>query len=420
MSIELSTETFYERLPCQLRFFDLTDPRHFVPVPEDWYILVTDIVDSTQAIANGKYKDVNLLGASSIAAVLNAVEHLDVPFMFGGDGATLLVPPSVLPAARDALLATRAAAKQRFDLELRVGIVPVQRVLTQTTYLSVAKAAIAPGYCQASFTGGGLTYATNLVKDPRPDNPYRLDTHTTIPADFTGMECRWQDVPSPQGQTLSLIVLASPNSRQSTSLIYKKVLTKIRSLYGAEDRYRPVRRGSLSLSFNPRHLMAESNLRSHSQQVWARLRYLGKILLENLLGWLLMAVGPTIGNVNWGSYKQDVVAATDFQKFDDRLQMVIASSPKQTAQLRAFLDEGLHAGELTYGLHVSDRALLTCLVLDCAHNHIHFVDAADGGYAVAAAALKTQLQHKTQNWKSYVDLSRRKHLHPRPQNFALE
>ena len=37
-----------------------------------------------------------------IAAVTNALEHREFPFVFGGDGASFAVPPAYLDAAREA------------------------------------------------------------------------------------------------------------------------------------------------------------------------------------------------------------------------------------------------------------------------------------------------------------------------------
>jgi len=118
-----------------------------------------------------------------------------------------------------------------------------------------------------------------------------------------------------------------------------------------------------------------------------------------------MNLGLTVDTMDWGSYKRAVAAATDYQKFDDALRMVITSTPAQTAQLNAYLERRFRAGELVYGLHVSDRALLTCMVFERSSHHVHFVDAADGGYTQAAIALKAKLHRKAQNWKGYARLA---------------
>jgi hypothetical protein len=51
--------------------------------------------------------------------------------------------------------------------------------------------------------------------------------------------------------------------------------------------------------------------------------------------------------------------------------------------------EAQHKGTAQYGLHRQDAALMTCFVPSATRSdHIHFVDGAMGGYAMAARTLK--------------------------------
>jgi len=383
------TDQFYASLtPCD-RFFDLAKAETYRAAPDDWYVLITDIVGSTRAIRSGRYREVNLLGACSIMAVLNAVGPVEIPFTFGGDGASLLVPPPVFTAARDALLAVRRLARESFGLDLRVGIVPISTI-PATHPLKVAKFRVSPTYAQASFMGGGLTYATELIKA----NPiYRLEASSDHPpADLSGLECRWQDIPSPHGHTLSLIVLAQTSSSLSGQDVYRGVIEEINRIYGDSQNYHPVAARSLRLSFNPCRLWAEVRARSPAKQPFPRLAYLAQISLENLLGACFMGVGLTVGHVDWGHYRQAAAVASDFQKLDDSLRMVIAGRPSQTQALIHYLERELRQGTLVYGLHLSNRALMTCLIFERRDRHIHLIDCADGGYALAAQQLKARLQ----------------------------
>lgn len=399
----MSTEDFYTLLPALTKFLDLANPAHYVDAPDDWYVLITDIVGSTQAITHGQYKDVNLLGASSIIAVLNAIRPLEIPFVFGGDGASMLVPPTYLQPAREALLGVRQVARQAFGMELRVGIVPVVTVKAQHP-LKVAKFRLTAQYSQASFLGGGISHATDLIKT---NALYRLDIDdSSLQPDLRGLECRWQEVPSRYGQTISLIVAAMPSSQQSHPDIYRHVLEEIQRIYGDEEIYHPIAPSGLKLTFNPQHLRSEINARSPTPSLWGRANYLVKILLENVLGVILMGLRLKVADVNWGRYKEDLCRASDYQKMDDILRMVISGTPKQTEQLQQYLEQCWRSGHLVYGMHISDRALVTCLILDRRDRHFHLVDGADGGYALAAKAMKAQLHRKTQNWKSYTKLSR--------------
>ena len=109
------TDIFYGAIPVFRGFGSLMDPAMYSPLPDDWTVGVADIVESTRAIANQRYKAVNMAGAAVIAAVTNALDGREFPFVFGGDGASFAVSPSDLARTRDALAATAAWVKQDLD-----------------------------------------------------------------------------------------------------------------------------------------------------------------------------------------------------------------------------------------------------------------------------------------------------------------
>jgi hypothetical protein len=383
------TELFYGDLPILNNFLDITEYRNFHSVPSDWYIIITDIVGSTKAIEEGRYKDVNLLGASSIVAVLNVASKIEIPFVFGGDGAAILIPPSLYFNAIQALLATRQLAKTQFGMDLRIGVVPVSDVTKAKYEVKVAKVRVSENYYQAAFTGNGLSYATELVKNPASDNIYN---HTNIDgnaeADFSGLECRWQDIFSKQGEIVSLIVNVTSRSIEINPRIYREVLEKIQKIYGSENCWNPIVEENLNLTFSYNRLKLETRVRTKSSKLWHQLLYLGKILLENFFAWFLITFKIKFLNIDWGAYKEIVLAATDHQKFDDILRMILAGNEEQRKKLTDYLEENYRKGQLVYGLHVSDRALMTCLVFERNGRQVHFLDGADGGYAVAAKGMK--------------------------------
>ena len=76
------------------------------------------------------------------------------------------------------------------------------------------------------------------------------------------------------------------------------------------------------------------------------------------------------------------------EKFDDLLRMVVSTSKEQTFKLKSYLENEFKKGEIIYGLHKSDAALMTCLIFERHGKHAHFVDSSNGGYAVAAKEFK--------------------------------
>ena len=385
------TDEFYSKLPSYDSFCRVvTSSNRFVSVPRDWYIIITDIVGSTKAIEAGRYKDVNLLGACSIIAVLNIAGNLEIPFIFGGDGASILIPPTLFTRAQQALLGTQKLAQEEFGLQLRVGIVPVAVVTAHDYNVKVAKLNVSENYQQALFTGGGLTYAEQLIKDPLTSETYQLKNLGLCPrVDFSGLKCPWQDIPSPQEEIVSLIVVANCGIHEDVSKIYQGVLEKIHKYYDQQQNFHPVTTKNLKLAFSLKDLSKVANIQSNSKNYLKRKITLFTNQLGNLLAFLLIKFKLKIGKIDGKSIKAKIVADTDHIKFDDTLRMVISGNATQRAKLTSYLEEHYQKGKLVYGIHVSDRALMTCLVSEQnGRHHIAFVDGADGGYALAAKGMK--------------------------------
>lgn len=102
--------------------------------------------------------------------------------------------------------------------------------------------------------------------------------------------------------------------------------------------------------------------------------------------------GGRFGAYDAPAYKSELIANTDFRRFDDMLRLVLDCRVEQVSALEESLDKLRHAGGIAYGLQVADTALMTCLVFNMEKSeHVHFIDGGDGGFAIAATQLKAQL-----------------------------
>lgn len=376
--------TFYQDIQSVTHIYDITDPHVYHDVPSDWWIALTDVRGSTQAIANGRYKDVNAIAAATITALLNSLPKIDIPFVFGGDGATILIPPSVVPRAKDSLVAAQRLAREFFSLELRIGLVPVADVLARGQRVRVTKLFMSENFQQAIFTGGGLAEAERLLKDSATYDAYTIvDTGADVQADFGGFECRWSEMPTPHEETVSLLVLAQGADDGAHPRLYREVLEQIEAVYGSREVRHPIHTDKMHVGSSLAAFGAETAIRQNTRALWPRF----KLMLWAWAGWLLWTYRDKI----WERYKQVVRSATDHEKFDDMLRMIISGTTAQRDTLTAYLQRRHAAGDLVYGVHVSDRALMTCVVFDRFGRQVHFVDGADGGYALAAKQMKGQL-----------------------------
>ncbi len=387
------SDHFYSRLPVYDDFSVVSDLSKYSNLPDDWYIIAADIEDSTTAIQAGHYKSVNIIGVSVITAVRNLTSSLELPYMFGGDGATLCIPFGLIEDAKEALLATKLMAKNQFNLNLRVGIVPIDVVRKKGRDVLVSRYRVSEYYVQVAFAGGGIEYAENLIKDKNKGSQYRFDEiESEVKADYSGLECRWERVPSQHGETIALIVKALAPTIEQEAKIYDEIISMIHQIYGEDKSCQPVYAKGLMLTINSEKLSDELKTKTFNQGFFKRLLYKLKSRLEIVIGWVLMSFKLNVSGIPWGQYKKDIVSNTDFKKFDGVLREVISGTTKQREKLNQYLNKKHILDECVYGIHVSNSALVTCMVDDRLGDHYHFVDASDGGYALAAMQMKLQIK----------------------------
>ena len=131
MTTPTGSDTFYGSIPVFRGFSSLMDPELYSALPDDWIIGIADIVKSTRAIAEARYKAVNMAGASVIAAVANALEGREFPLCSARRRRGFAVSPDDLDRTREAMAATTIWVEESLDLETRVALVPVTAVRAQ-------------------------------------------------------------------------------------------------------------------------------------------------------------------------------------------------------------------------------------------------------------------------------------------------
>ncbi|MGE0004346.1 MAG: DUF3095 domain-containing protein [Parvibaculaceae bacterium] len=368
---------FFESLPTFSEFSGVADERNYAPLPVDWSLATADIVSSTRAIERGEYKAVNVAGVSVISAVLNAVGSGRIPFVFGGDGALLAIPPDAAARTRGALAATQVWVREDLGLELRAAVVPMSDIRNHGHDVRVARFQASPHVTYAMFAGGGANWAEAQMKAGRYGVP-------AAPAgsrpDLTGLSCRWDPIAAKNGEIVSIIVTPAGQDRGAE---FSRLVDDIIGIVGGEAAAGlPVPR---KFGFPPKGLNYEA-LASRRGSLLARKLH---ILAESLAGWLVFRTNAKVGRFDAAVYKSDVARNTDFRKFDDGLKLTVDIAPERVARLEERLREAASHGLCRYGLHRQSSALMTCFVPNpFARDHFHFIDGAAGGYAVAAANMK--------------------------------
>src|SRR3954466_16303216 len=375
-----STAPFYASIPVFRGFGSLMDPALYSPLPDDWTVGVADIVESTKAIANQRYKAVNMAGAAVIAAVTKALGGREFPFVFGGDGASFAIAPADLARAREALAATAIWVKEDLDLVMRVALVPVKAVRAQGFDVRVARFGPSPNLSYAMLSGGGVGWAEAAMK--RGEFAVPAAPPGTQP-DLSGLSCRFEEMPSVRGLILSVLVVPASGADQAA---FRQVIEDVINLVErSPDAGRPVPPDGPPLRWPPAGVEYEAR----AARGGTLLKRRTVVLATTLWAYVVMRFGIKIGNFVPKTYVQQVVENSDFRKYDDGLRMILDCTPELEGALTQRLAAAASAGSIRYGLHRQDAAMMTCFTPFASRSdHVHFIDGARGGYASAATALK--------------------------------
>lgn len=373
-------ENFFASVPLFSAFEGVTDAGNYRPLPEGWVLALADIVGSTQAIAGGRYKDVNMAGASVISAVLNAVGKGDYPFVFGGDGALIALPGSLEKAARDALAAVQVWVEEDLGLMLRIAIVPVADTRAEGLDVRVARYSASPYVTYAMFSGGGTSWAERQMKLGR----YGVERAGpgTRP-DLTGLSCRWSPIEAENGEIVSIIAVPGEGRPGEE---FRDLVNGIVAITAEQNRgSHPVPADGPKFAFSLKGINREAKATAPAGR---RLRQKLIIFLQLAITVLCYKLGIPLGRFDARRYKGDVAGNSDFRKFDDGLKMTVNVDAEHLKRIETLLEAARAKGIARYGLHRQSSALMTCFVpTPISRDHMHFIDGASGGYAVAASRM---------------------------------
>jgi hypothetical protein len=375
-----NNDLFYSRLPVnEISLSELLTEEHlFYRVPDNWHVVITDVKKSTQAVAEGMHETVNLLATGSIVAVLNIAHRagIAIPFFFGGDGATFILPPTLLSPAMRSLLIHQRNTKEHFDLTLRVGTVAVADIYREKHELNITKLRASQLFSIPILLGDGLTYAEKIIKG-EDYAPPPLQAHAQD-LDLSNMQCRWDRIKPPQDydEVVSLLVTAPEGVKQADA--FKKVIDKLDAIYGAPERRKPISEPMLKLKATIEKIRFEMRVRFK--------RFRPFFLLFQ---WIKMLLGYFYFRTKEGKrYLHELVELSDTLVIDGKINTVISGTSRQRELLKAELDKLEAAGDIHYGFFVSKESIMSCYVRSLNKDHIHFVDGAEGGYTKAAGMLK--------------------------------
>jgi hypothetical protein len=357
----------------------------FSDVPKSWSIVVTDIENSTTAVAMGLHNDVNLSATGSIVTVLNTIKEIDstikVPYFFGGDGSTFIVPNAVLAPILFALNNYSRHIKKTLQLDLRVGHLEVEKVYANNVILRITKLRQNKYLTTPVVLGNGLKYAEHIIKESFKASVAKSEEN--IKPNLQGMECRWDEIYPNQTDKKVVCLLVDCDKEEEQAEVYGTIMKDVDLIFGNLEKRNPI--SAIKLKLN-------NSLRQIRKEMYAKI---GKHQTTYLLSsWLITMIGTVYfkffkaGKI----YKNAVTQLSDTIMLDGLLNTVISGTDDQVNRLKTLLDDLESDSKIIYGIHITHASIMSCYIEDRGEKHIHFVDGTEGGYTSAAIMFKEKLK----------------------------
>jgi hypothetical protein len=363
----------------------LESESYFSDVPNTWHVVVVDIQNSTQAVDEGKHHQINLTATGAIISVLNTIrkekQRNEIPYFFGGDGATFILPTLFLNKIILILENYSLHIKRNTNLTLRVGHISVKQLVTQKSSLKIAKHQLTEQLSIPIFLGNGLKKAEELIKTNFEEN--NLADFKKDLLNLEGMECRWKQIDPTQAKKKVICLLLDAIDETDQRAIYRDVITKMDALFGTFKSRQPIKSNKLNLNFSILKIWEEMKI----SLVNKNLVYLFKNWVATLIGKFYLNLSP-----NGKQYLIQISQLSHTFMLDGMINTIFTAEQHKIDLFIAYLNQLEKDKKIIYGIHITHASVMSCYVLDRKTKHSHFVDGTEGGYTSAAKMFKEKLQ----------------------------
>lgn len=363
--------------------------KSFKKVPSSWHIVVADIENSTDAVAKDYHSDVNLAATGCIVSVLNKIKDTDnttvIPYFYGGDGVTFLVPPKLIAIVFEVVKNYKIHVQTQFKLNLKVGKIAVEEIYNAGFQIKLSKLQQNSFLAIPVALGNGLKEAEARVKT---NKNIELEKNLLKPVNLEGMECRWDEIKPVKANLKVFCLIVVCNTENLQARVFSSIISKIESIFGNLDDRRPI---------SPFNLKLKPTLKKIKTEMYGKLgKYNFFYLYLNLI---LTAIGVYYFKYFPAGKKflYRVAQLSETITIDGSLATVLSGTQSQMDNLKKHLDDLEKNNDILYGLHTTYASIMSCYVEDMDKNHIHFVDGTEGGYTSAAIVLKEKIKAKKNN-----------------------
>ena len=357
---------------------NLADISRYQKINDEEILILADIENSTNAIVNGKYKNVNISTTQCIAAVRKTCEK-PLKIQHGGDGFILVAHVSDLFKIAGIMTEMREQILEDFNLNMRCAFWNSSELGRLSVSLHYSSFAFDGGNLQWQFHSNDIQKLEQLMRDGA-NSIYKLLEKEK--PDITGFRCDFAPLSKEGASYGCCIVDFSSMDLTERFISIRKILELI--VTANQNGFAP--------PFKTNDLVWQTD-KSELIGFATRTIYYRYRVLFGFVYRIFNRVGLHWSNRWSASLFQNLhrlPLSTDFIKYDGQLKFIVCISDRHKETFLNGLNSLSKHYQFKVGFHWSSRAVITCSV-NLENGNLHFIDGEDGGLTLASKQLKKLL-----------------------------
>ena len=306
-------------------------------------------------------------------------KDIEVPFFFGGDGASFLVPGNLVQQLVMVLENVKEQVYKDYFLSLRVGEVQIGKLNESIkSTIKISRIQLTEHVNLPITYGNGLKVGEDYIKSQFSDD--NLKPRADMYIDIKGCSCRWLKIKPPLENQKVLCFIATPFNLEHLDVL-RSISERLDHTFGKYSERLPITVEGLGRLESINEIHNEYN------------DFFDNSFLDTI-SVSLAAISQKMYNASASSsdFMSLLALSSVAMLIDGSYCDIVIGDDAQINKFIDFLNTLEKDSKLTFGYHVTDSAILSCYIAQRNNSFIHLMDANEGGFSKAATMLKIKMK----------------------------
>ena len=358
---------------------NLADISRYQKINDNEILILADIENSTEAVANGAYKNINISTTQCIAALRKTCKSA-CKIQHGGDGFVLVTPIDNLIKIAGVMTSMRQQILEDFSLNMRCAIWNSSELDNIGVNLHYSSFTFDGGNPQWQFHSNNLGKLERLMRDG-VNSVYKRSAKEN--PDLSGFRCDFVPI-SKEGGWFGCFIIDFSQTEMTERFISIRKISELIGSISHNETICPIDVQDLIWQTD-RVELAKLTERTAHYRYRLNFDFIFRFFNRFGLHW-----NKRCGALLFNKLHK-LPLSLDFIKYDGQLKFIVCVPDDRKNDFSQELNNLSKHHHFTVGSHWSSRVVITCSV-DSKDGNLHFIDGEDGGFTLASKQLKKRLK----------------------------